>query len=121
MNRSRSFLCSWIVALVALATAAGGGLADGPGCCCDGTCPLGPAMAKMGVECSMENAAGCSLERVPKAPAPGSHARDALQPGVLWSAATLLPPVAADRADAPAAPALASVVDRPEIPPPRSS
>lgn len=121
MNRGRFFLCSWIAALAALVASVGGGLASGPGCCCDGTCPLGEAMARMGLECSMSDAAACSLQRTPKAPGSGAHARDALQPGVLWAAASLYPPDSIDRAAGPAAPDSSSIPDRPEIPPPRSS
>ncbi len=120
MKRSRS-LCCLLAVLVALATASGTALARGPGCCCDGVCPLKSAMAKTGLQCSMADGSGCSLERTPKAPGSPTHARDTLQPAVLAAAAALLPPGAADLAAAAAARALPSVPRVPETPPPRSS
>lgn len=120
MNRSR-FLCCLLAVLVTLATASGTALARGPGCCCDGVCPLKSAMAKTGLQCSMTDGSSCSLQRTPKAPGSPTHARDALQPAVLSAAAALLPPAAADPAAAVAARALPAVPRAPETPPPRPS
>jgi hypothetical protein len=121
MNRGRSFLCCLLAVLVALATAAGTALARGPGCCCDGVCPLKEAMAKAGVECSMADGSSCALERTPKGPGSGAQARDALQPAILSAAVGLLPPAYADPAAGSAAGTLPSVPHAPETPPPRSS